>query len=72
MSEPADSEWLVERDTSHDGLKVARVTTPSGYCMLAPIDENMTDDELRGLADHWMRCHLAALIRGNGRKPTGL
>ena len=72
MSEPVDSEWTIERGDSAAGLKVARVKTPSGYCMLAPIDENMTDDELRGLADHWMRCHLAALMRGKGRAPTGL
>ena len=72
MSEQTNSDWPVERGDGAAGLKVARVKTPSGYCMLAPIDENMTDDELRGLADHWMRCHLAALIRGNGRRPTGL
>jgi len=72
MSEPTDSEWLVERDTSHDGLKVARVTTPSGYCMVAPINGDMTDDDIRSIAALWQTCYLAAQARGQGRTPTGL
>ena len=72
MPESTDSDWLVERNTSHAGLKVARVKTPAGWCMIAPIEGNMTDDELRGIAALWQACYLAAQERGRGRTPTGL
>lgn len=72
VPEPLDRECLVERGEAPAGMKVARVKTPAGWCMIAPIEGNMTDDELRGIAALWQACYLAAQERGRGRTPTGL
>jgi len=72
--QPRDSDmqtWPIERGTSPQGLKVARIDTPAGWLMVAPADE-LTDLDMRMMAGIFVSAYDDTLKAHKPIRETGL